>query len=186
MTPAKEPVLPSMISLLHEFVERQARSIPDKVALEWVTNIGQDSLSREQWTYAQLDDEGNKVAHLLLAQGAIPGCMIGVCFDKCPEASFAILGALKAGCSYVALDPSAPIARKAFVIKDSGATIVLTMKKQGADLHDISECRVICMDDSDSYKAMPISPVEIARAIDPQDTCYCLYTSGIVVPHAFG
>ena len=35
------------------------------------------------------------------------------------------LGILKAGCAFLALDPELPQARKEFILKDSGATVLI-------------------------------------------------------------
>lgn len=173
--------MPSDVRFLHQFVERQARAIPGEIALEWVSSIRGHEAVRQQWTYSQLNDKGNQVAHLLRENGANTGDLIAICFDKCPEASFAILGILKAGCAFVALDPNAPIRRKTFVAQDSDAAIILTMEKLGGDLSGRSGVKVICMDEPGSIKAlerMPRHPIDPGSTLTPGATCYCLYTSG--------
>ncbi|RMZ71730.1 nonribosomal peptide synthetase 2 [Pyrenophora seminiperda CCB06] len=130
ITPAKEYELSSDIRLLHEMVEQTAANYPERIALEF---FHAKDLSK-RWTYSQLDVEGNRVSHLLSTHGVKSGSLVGVCFDKCPEASFAILGILKAGCAFVAIDPGAPAARQTFIVEDSRAQAILSLSSQSYKL----------------------------------------------------
>ncbi|KAH7078060.1 hypothetical protein BKA63DRAFT_410193 [Paraphoma chrysanthemicola] len=177
ITPAKEATLPSKIRFLHEFVEHSAKQYPQRIALEFADSIDKDRYSARRWTYRELDIEGNRVAHLLIANGVQSGNLVGVCFDKCPEASFAILGILKAGCAFVAIDPGAPAARQVFITRDSGASAVLSMGAQSAKLTKDVTVPVLNLDKT-THNALPGTPVVLEKGIDPQDRSYCLYTSG--------
>ncbi|KAF2644626.1 nonribosomal peptide synthetase-like protein 2 [Massarina eburnea CBS 473.64] len=177
ITPAKEANLPSETRLLHEMVEATASKLPSRIALEFAISLRNGSYESRKWTYAELDAEGNRVAHLLLAHNVHVGEMVGICMDKCPEASFAILGILKAGCAFVALDPGAPTARKAFIIKDSGAKIVLSMSPQSANMKENVKATILNLDQVD-IRSMPSGAPLLERGINTQDRSYCLYTSG--------
>ena len=177
LTPAKEPTLPSKVRLLHEFVEYTANEHPDRIAFEFANSISGDQITSKKWTYRELDVEGNRVAHLLLSLDVRPGHLIGVCFEKCPEASFAMLGILKAGCAFVAIDPSAPSARQAFIIEDSGAQAVLSVNAQAAKFDRSVKVPVIDLDKTTTRDFSALRP-ELKRNVDPQDRSYCLYTSG--------
>ncbi|KAF1953666.1 hypothetical protein CC80DRAFT_419903 [Byssothecium circinans] len=177
LTPAKEGKIRSKAQLLHEMVEAAASKYPNRIALEFVTSLRNGKFESKKWTYSQLDTEGNRIVHLLLAHAVRPGELVGVCFDKCPEASFAMLGILKAGCAFVALDPGAPSARKGFIVKDSGAKIVMSMSAQSAGMKENVEATILNLDQIDTRSIPTKSPV-LPRAIDPQDRSYCLYTSG--------
>ncbi|KAL5394922.1 hypothetical protein PMIN02_004559 [Paraphaeosphaeria minitans] len=177
ITPAGTPTIPFEVNLLHEFVELTAAKRPGRTAFEFATSLKHEHYASRKWTYAQLDGEGNRIANLLVSHGVRPGELVGICFDKCPEASFAILGILKAGCAFVALDPGAPSARKAFILKDSGAPIVLSMNAQSVGFKEDTEATVLNLDEVDWQSASAEKPV-LERTIDPQDRSYCLYTSG--------
>lgn len=178
ITPARQPILPSPVDLLHQFVESQAQIIPDRIALEFAYEIGETSAHSQTWTYKQLNDRGNRVANLLLHYGASPGDRIAICFDKCPEASFAILGIMKAGCAYVALDPGAPPARKSFIVDDSNARLLLSSDRRADRFADSSIAIPILYLDEDSNDEHPVSSPILPSKVDPQSVCYCLYTSG--------
>ncbi|KAF2398425.1 hypothetical protein EJ06DRAFT_532173 [Trichodelitschia bisporula] len=188
--PAKEPILPSPVLLLHQFVEVNAVAIPDQVAFEFITSITDVGAEARRWTFRQLNTAGDRIANLLHDLGVRPNSLVGICFDKCPEASFAILGILKAGCAYVAIDPAAPLARKAFIARDSGAVLILTADRQGNKFSNIDSNRdtemngeatldipIIYLDET-STAEKSAEPLILPREITPDDLCYCLYTSG--------
>jgi amino acid adenylation domain-containing protein len=178
VTPAKEAPIPTTVSLLHEFVEANALKIPEKIAFEFAFGDTAESLQKKTWTYHEFNACGNQVAHFLQAKGAATGGLVGICFDKCPEASMAILGILKAGCAYLAIDPGAPISRKQFMLEDSGTKILLCSQSQKAILDDLSGIDVQALDEPGLLDGLSSSDVLLARPIQPDDTCYCLYTSG--------
>lgn len=177
ITPAKETTLPSEVQLLHELVEHTASKFPHRIALEFAKSIHDSRCSVNRWTYAELDAEGNRIAHLLISCGVQPGKLVGVCFDKCPEASFAMLGILKAGCAFVAIDPSAPAARQEFVIKDSDARAVLSMSRQSSQLGSAVDVPVLNLDEITTQYFPTRKPV-LEKIVTPEDRSYCLYTSG--------
>ena len=178
ITPANHKTLSGPVTLLHEFVERGALKWPNKIAFEFATNLEAGKFQSQTWTYTQLDQEANKIANLLVDRGVLPGQIIGICFDKCAEASFAIVGILKAGCSYVALDPTAPIDRLKFIAEDSGAGTILTAGKPSQSITGVIESDIINLDVPAVLAKYPVTPAELTRSVLPEDVSYCLYTSG--------
>ncbi|KAJ5365051.1 AMP-dependent synthetase/ligase [Penicillium concentricum] len=178
ITPAKEAPIPTTVSLLHQFVEGNALKIPDKSAFEFAFGDTADSLQKKTWTYCEFNECGNQIAHFLQAKGAVPGGIVGICFDKCPEASMAILGIMKAGCAYLAIDPGAPISRKQFMLEDSGTKILLCNQSKMAELEGLPAIDVQALDEPGLLDGVSTGDVSLSRPIQPDDTCYCLYTSG--------
>lgn len=178
VTPAEENLIDSPVNLLHQFVEKSAREYPSKIALEFATAIDGELVKKKSWSYAELDAQSNRYAHLLINAGVMQGQLVGICFDKCPEASFAIIAILKAGCAYVAFDPSAPIARKQFIAKDSEAPIILCTAAREHELTAIPNVKILVLDTPDLLRDIPSTSPVLQRKISPQDTSYCLYTSG--------
>ncbi|EFQ31398.1 amino acid adenylation domain-containing protein [Colletotrichum graminicola] len=169
--PPLEPTIPSEEQFLHSFVETKAQACPDKLALEFVTGFEGETPISKHWTFRELNERGNQVANVL-GPYAQTGHTIAIHFDKCAEAIFSILGILKAGCAFLALDPSAPKTRKEFILKDSGALALLT----NTDIDFAVEQPHIHVDDALLNSASPIftSP----KSLSVQDNSYCLYTSG--------
>lgn len=172
----KDTKITTNINYLHEFVELSARETPENTALEFVTALNNGQACKRSWSYKQLDCAGNKIANLVTSHGVRAGELVAVCFDKCPEASFAILGVLKAGCGYLAIDPTAPEARKSFILKDSNCRLVLTTQAKVGDSYDAEKVTIVAISEDKlhglSERKAPVT------AVSPQDTCYCLYTSG--------
>ena len=182
IVPSKEAHIQSPVTTLHQFVEMQARKIPHRIALEFVTNYSEEGSNKTCWTYRQLDEEGNKIAQLLANMGIRPRSLVAICFRKCPQASFATLGILKAGCAFVAIDPEAPIGRQKFIIKDSHSSLVLAMTDTAAALQEQNFAPVICLDDNadvlGTADSLSLQTPEILQSLQGSDLCYCLYTSG--------
>lgn len=174
ISPPLEPTMSAPVQLLHQFVEMQAQINPDKIALEHVSGFNGTEPIRDQWTFAEFNAMGNKVANML-SRRTKAGNIIAIHFDKCPEAYFSILGILKSGSAFVALDFNAPSARKEFILKDSQAPCLLTSCDSTIDFE--LTCPVIVVDD-DLLQPYPDTPCEINGALTPDTTCYCLYTSG--------
>ena len=170
--------LPSASQFLHSLVEETADRTPNITALEFVRGFDSTKVIIDTWTYAELESEGNRIAHLLLQNGAETGDIIAICFDKCPQASFAILGALKAGCGYAAIDPGAPVDRKQFILQDCGSKIVLTMSDRVAEFPVKDGLKVFDLNDAETSRQLSAERPTLATPLNRHDTCYCLYTSG--------
>lgn len=188
ITPPKVPLLPSPVNLLHEYVELQAQSHASRIALEFHLSLPPNPSTTLSWTYASLNREKDKIAYRIRRKiGIPPRSMIGICFRKCPEASFAILGILKAGCCFVAIDPDAPVERALFIIKDSGAKAVFCTSETGlgikaaAQQDDSIDVPVISLDDNNIVEDLQVQqrqPETEEIEIISSDLAYTLYTSG--------
>ncbi|MBE9178538.1 amino acid adenylation domain-containing protein [Oculatella sp. LEGE 06141] len=107
----------SLSLCLHEWVEAQVAKTPDAVAL---------CFEEQQLTYRELDRRANQVAHHLRGVGVRPGQLVGVCLERSPHLVIALLAVLKAGGTYVPLDPSYPPQRLAFILEDADVAVLLT------------------------------------------------------------
>lgn len=174
--PAEDPEIKSEISFLHEFVQVSAEEYPTKTALDFVSGFKDDQPISRSWTYRELDECGNKVANMLSAH-VEAGDIVAVCFEKCPEAHFSMLGILKAGCALLALDPGAPASRKQFILQDAGAAVLLTDKLRSVEMDFKVSVPIVVIDEDALTKASSVPP-KLTRPLTPEDRSYCLYTSG--------
>ncbi|HEU0079236.1 MAG TPA: AMP-binding protein, partial [Longimicrobiaceae bacterium] len=101
---------------LHELFAAQARRTPDAPAA-----ISDD----ETLTYAELDARAGALAAELRARGVRPESRVGICVGRGTGFAAAILGVLKAGGAYVPLDPEYPAERLAYLLRDSGAAVLV-------------------------------------------------------------
>ncbi|KAK4175461.1 putative peptide synthetase [Triangularia setosa] len=174
--PPEKAELPTEVRFLHQLVERQSIETPEASALQFVEAFDGDLPTDQTWTYKDLNDNGNQVAQTL-AQHVRVGDIVAVYFDKCPEAYFSILGILKAGCAFVALDPVAPASRNEFILKDSGASALLTTAERKINLGFDISIPVIPIN-KEALLLLSSEPVILNPPLEPTNICYCLYTSG--------
>ncbi|MEW5931717.1 MAG: amino acid adenylation domain-containing protein, partial [Gemmatimonadota bacterium] len=102
---------------VHELVSEQARRTPDAPAV--VSAAG--TLS-----FAELERRADALARRLAGAGVGVDGRVGLLLERGPETVVAVLGILRAGAAYVALDPAYPDERLHFMLEDAGASAVVT------------------------------------------------------------
>ncbi|HLL45357.1 MAG TPA: condensation domain-containing protein, partial [Longimicrobiaceae bacterium] len=75
--------------------------------------------------YRELDARASRLAHALRRRGVGPEARVGICLERSAEMVVALLGVLRAGGACVPLDPGYPDERLAWMLEDSGASLVL-------------------------------------------------------------
>ncbi|MGY0055402.1 non-ribosomal peptide synthetase [Streptomyces sp. LZ34] len=148
---------------LHELFERTAAERPDAVALLH---------SSGSLTYSQLDGRANALARLIAARGAGPGDRVAVLAERSSELVVGILAVLKAGAAYVPIAPSLPEERIGFMLRDSGAVLVLA----GGAYRPRAHASVPVLD-LRAEASLPPAAAPAPRA-RPDDLAYVIYTSG--------
>ncbi|MFM7225042.1 MAG: AMP-binding protein, partial [Actinomycetota bacterium] len=110
-----------------------AREAPDRIAVI-VDDSGGARPSRT--TYAELDAAVNRLAHGLLAVGARPGDRLVWCGPNSLEVLITVHAARKCDLVAVPLSYRFTADEMAFVIGDSGATVVVSDAEQAAMVHE--------------------------------------------------
>ncbi len=82
-----------------------------------------------QYTYAQLNSKINQLAHYLRAKDLGPEQKAAVYLDRSVESIISLMAVIKAGASYVPIDPEYPLERVEFILKDSDASICISDSK---------------------------------------------------------
>ena len=77
-------------------------------------------------TYLELDAAANRLAGLLRELGVARGDRVGLYLEKSADSLIGIFGILRAGATYVPLDPSAPVARLAGIARDADVRHLIT------------------------------------------------------------
>jgi amino acid adenylation domain-containing protein len=164
---------------IHENFSEQAAATPSAVAL-----ISGD----EELSYAELEARSNQLARHLQNLGVIAETRVGICVERSPEMVVGLLGILKAGSTYVPLDPTLPRERLSFMLEDADVSVVLT--QQGwVEMFATPQLKVVALDTNwkevEKFSAEPI-PIQI----DPENLAYVMYTSGstgqpkgVSIPH---
>ncbi len=102
---------------LHQLFEEQAAKTPDAIAV-----VFED----QQLNYRDLNQHANRLAHYLRTQGVQAQTLVAIGVDRSLTMIIGLLGILKAGGTYVPLDPSYPAARLAYLLGDCQANLLLT------------------------------------------------------------
>ncbi|MGD7081000.1 non-ribosomal peptide synthetase, partial [Ralstonia pseudosolanacearum] len=153
-------------STLPGLVEAQAARTPDAIAVEH----GASKLS-----YRELDSLANRLAHRLIARGVVPDARVGLCVERGLPMVIGVLGILKAGGSYVPLDPSYPRDRLAYMLEDSAPVAVVAQSGTRDRLGD-RPVAVIDLDEA-SWQTEPSHRPEVA-GLSSHHAAYVIYTSG--------
>ncbi|MDG4765805.1 non-ribosomal peptide synthetase [Solwaraspora sp. WMMD406] len=136
-----------------QLVAAQADLRPDAVAV--------DGPGRPPVTYASLDTQAGRVAAGLAARGIGPGDTVALTASRQVSTIVALLGILRAGAAYLALDAQLPAEQRERIRRDAGATVSL----------DDAACVELCGHD-------PGPTAGRRSAAHPSGTAYVAYTSG--------
>jgi len=79
-------------------------------------------------SYSELNTRANQLAHYLHELGVRRGARVGICLEPGLNMVVGLLGVLKAGGTYVPLDPAHPDERLAFMSADAHALLLLTQQ----------------------------------------------------------
>lgn len=156
----REATLPMLIA-------EQAARTPNKVAA---------TDSAEQLTYSELERRSGQIANLLVEMGTRPGDMVGVLVDRGVGMLVALLGVLKAGATYVPLDPIYPKARIEFILNETQVPVLITLQHHLQQVPVPAGTQVVCLDRDDA-KIVATEPLK-NLANDATGLAYVIYTSG--------
>lgn len=152
---------------LASLFEGHAARHPDRIAV-----VSGDS----RLTYGELNQAANRIAHLLLARLGSGETTVALLFQPGTTIVAAILGVLKAGKIYVALDPSYPQPRTAYMLEDCQATLLLT------DTRHVSLAHQVAQGGQEAVNCDEIGPSDAVAnpnsAVGGKTPAFLLYTSG--------
>lgn len=151
---------------LHELFTEQAAQRPDAEALVF----GADRL-----TYQQLDLRSNQVARFLRRLGIQHEERIGIFMDRSANMVVSMLGILKAGGTYVPIDPDYPAERLKFIADDTQVRCVFTEKTVHAKFRGTAP--LVYLDAPDSA-VFTCSSQPVPNISGPGSIAVAIYTSG--------
>jgi amino acid adenylation domain-containing protein len=103
--------------LVHEWLSRSARRMPDKVALI----CGPDRL-----TFRTIDVRSSRLASALMSAGVQRHDRVAILLDNSCESVIFLYGVLKAGAAFVMLEGSVKGPKLRYVLDNSGAKVLIT------------------------------------------------------------
>ncbi|WP_144668195.1 non-ribosomal peptide synthetase [Bacillus altitudinis] len=152
---------------LTKWFEHNVRKQPNAVAL---------SAGDHTMTYAELNEQANRLARHLQKNGVNHQTVTAILAERTPELIVSLLAVLKAGATYVPIDPDYPESRIQYMLKDSGATHLLTHSSF------ISQTRSLAFDGTylfaDDQEILLMSSENLPLEAGLDDTAYIMYTSG--------
>lgn len=150
-----------------ERFEKIVRLHPQRLALK----LGDETLS-----YEALNRAANQIAHAILAKGGKQDEPVALLLGKGVALTAAIFGVLKAGRIYVLLNPSFPSTRVDFILKNSGAGIIVTDSDRLSLATGFAGERLHLVNVTEMDSRLPSSNPSLS--ISPDTLAWITYTSG--------
>ncbi|MGH3934264.1 MAG: amino acid adenylation domain-containing protein, partial [Pseudonocardiaceae bacterium] len=133
-------------------------------------------------SYAELNAQANRLAHLLISRGAGPEQVVALALPRSVDIVVAQLAVTKAGAAFLPIDPAYPAERIAFMLDDARPVLILTRTDIVLDVADpatlvvLDEPSVVAtlgsMSDADPTDADRLASLLLRNA------AYVIYTSG--------
>ncbi|MGW9597674.1 condensation domain-containing protein, partial [Streptomyces chartreusis] len=149
-------------------VVERVRAVADRIPDEPAATDGTTSL-----TYRELVETAGGLSARLTAAGVTTGSVIAMLADPGVPFVTGVLGVLGAGGAYLPLDPAAPAARNAGLLRDSGAGHLLVGTAYEAEAREIAgDVTVLVLEDTLTDRALPPT---VGGGLD---LAYVMFTSG--------
>jgi amino acid adenylation domain-containing protein len=148
-------------------IEEQVRRTPQATAL-----VFED----REMSFDELNRRANRLARHLRSLGVGPDTLVAVCVERSIEMVVGLLGVLKAGGAYVPIDPGYPRERQAYMLRDSGAPVLLTQAALAATVANAA-AQVVLLD-SGWEEIGRNSGEDFENEAGPEHLAYVIYTSG--------
>ncbi len=147
---------------IQDIVERRCKELKDRTALVY---------HDKHVSYQELWEQSGAIAENLIQMGVHVGDVVGIMTERNEKFVIALLGVLRSGATYLALDLNHPINRKEYIIKDSNMKGVI-VEENATDIGDIPQFNITNL----------LSKQKGAKAINvhvgKEAIAYILYTSG--------
>lgn len=127
-----------------------------------------------RYTYADLDQTADRIAACLQSRGVVRGDIVGIALERSAASCAAIIGTLRAGAAFVALDPAYPAERLAYVAEDTSLVYIVTDSAHVSAVEHIDVRRFLLDQNLDDDALLKPFPVDYAAG----DAAYVVYTSG--------
>ena len=160
---SKSEIEQSIVARFEKLVERY----PSRLAVK---------SQERQLTYDELNRAANRIARTIVAHMGPKNEPAAIFLKQGTRLITAILAALKAGKSYMALDTASPASRNVSITRHAGPCLVLTDKEHLPSARKFagSAMPFLIIDDIEDIE----NADDLDLPISPMDTAYIIYTSG--------
>ncbi|MCY1020604.1 non-ribosomal peptide synthase/polyketide synthase [Pyxidicoccus sp. MSG2] len=153
-------------ALVHRLFEEQVRRTPDAPAV----SFGAETLS-----YGELNARANQLARHLRRLGVGPELLVAICLERSPELIVAMLATVKAGGAWLALDPTLPEERLAYITSDALSPVLLTHSSLE---HLLDRRGFVFLMDEHWERVERESEEDLDTTLTADNLAYVIYTSG--------
>ena len=153
---------------VNQLFEKQVELHKDKVAV---------IDSNSEFTYSQLNELANKVAHTLIDNNVKPNQTVVMLMPRKKEAYATRQGIVKSGGAFLPIDPKYPDERISYIIEDSKTKYVITTKevlKEKESLFRSINVKIFLIEEIEKTNKKENPTLKINQS----DLCYVIYTSG--------
>ncbi|MCX6584763.1 MAG: amino acid adenylation domain-containing protein [Candidatus Aminicenantes bacterium] len=139
-----------------------------------------DLIISETITYGALNERAERLAATLIARGVKPGDIVGLMLERSIAIPVGILAVLKCGAAYLPIDPEFPTGRVEYMLKDSGAKLLVTTNdKEGEKLRSWEGEKVL-LEEISNFPKSSSYPLTFLPSylLNSSNLAYIIYTSG--------
>lgn len=147
---------------IHQLFEEQVIRTPDKIAVQF---------NDQEITYQDLNYKSNQLACQMQRCGVGGDQIIAILLNRSLDMLISILGILKAGGSYLPIDPKFPYERIKYLLNDSRAAILITEQS----LYEQVPYSGTVLNIQDQYVG---DGTNLPPSSTPDNLAYIIYTSG--------
>ncbi|MCM5703931.1 amino acid adenylation domain-containing protein [Larsenimonas salina] len=130
--------------------------------------------------YLTLNQDANRLAHLLSAYGVGAGDIVGVALERGALLEVALIATQKVGAAFMPLSSDYPKARLGYMIEQAGPRLIVSAEDTRSLLPEGITVEQLVIDAPDSQGALAAQPSDNPRrdARSPSALSYVLFTSG--------
>lgn len=153
---------------IHTLIEEQVDRTPENIALVH---------QQIELTYREVDSRANQLANHLRKLGVKSESKVGLFLERSTDLVVGMLGILKAGAAYVALDPAHSAARSLAALQNSQAAWVVTHEETAHQLNGEWVGRCVYLD-RDSVAIAKAGDQRPRQSVTSENLAYVMHTSG--------
>ncbi|KAK9477260.1 hypothetical protein V1514DRAFT_353454 [Lipomyces japonicus] len=116
---------------IHDIFSANAQKHPDRLCVFETKNPFEEDSKDRSFTYKQIDEASNILAHHLISKGIVLGDVVTVYAYRGVDLVVSVMGVLKAGGTFSVIDPAYPPARQNIYLEVAQPKALVILQKAG-------------------------------------------------------